>query len=261
MYLARVIGVHARIGILKDLQYRVNFAGQLVNSALGFLLAIGSILVVFRHTDLLGDWTQTDLIMLIGVFSIVRGFINLFVRPGLQAYMEGIRTGLFDYVLLKPLDSQLYVSIREFRIWSLVDLLTGVGLVVWSGWVGGLDASLFTIVLFFVTMLAGFSVVLAFWFILGTSAFWFIKVDNIFVVFDSLFQTARWPLTVYPGAVRILLTFVVPVAWAVTMPAATLAGKLEIGSLWLTLLVPAFFVAVSRIFWKIGIRHYSGASA
>ena len=55
MYLARVIGVHARIGILKDLQYRVNFAGQLINSALGFLLAIGSILVVFRHTDMLGD--------------------------------------------------------------------------------------------------------------------------------------------------------------------------------------------------------------
>ena len=129
----------------------------------------------------------------------MRGFINLFVRPGLQAYMEGIRTGLFDYVLLKPLDSQLYVSIREFRIWSLADLFTGVGLVVWSGWVGGLDASMFSIVLFLVTLLAGFSVVLA---------FWFIKVDNICVVFDSLFQTALWPLTVYPGAVRILLTCV-----------------------------------------------------
>ena len=261
MHLVRVIGVHARIGILKDLQYRVNFAGQLVNSALGFLLAIGSILVVFRHTDRLGDWTQTDLIMLIGVFSIVRGFINLFIRPGLQAYMEGIRTGLFDYVLLKPLDAQLYVSIREFRVWSLVDLLTGGGLVAWSGWSGGAEASAHSIALFFVAMLAGFAVVMAFWFILGTTTFWFIKVDNIFVIFDSLFQTARWPITVYPGGIRILLTFVVPVAWAVTMPAAALAGKMEARALWLALLVPALFVTVSRIFWKIGIRHYSGASA
>ena len=261
MHLVRVIGVHARIGILKDLQYRVNLAGQLVNSALGFLLAIGSILIVFRHTDLLGDWTQTDLILLIGVFSIVRGFINLFIRPGLEAYMEGIRTGLFDYVLLKPLDSQIYVSIREFRIWSLVDLLTGVGLVAWSSWNGGAGASIGTILLFFVAILAGFAVVMAFWFILGTTAFWFIKVDNIFVIFDSLFQTARWPVTIYPATIRILLTFVVPVAWAVTMPAAALAGKMEARSLWLALLVPAFFIAVSRIFWNIGIRHYSGASA
>ena len=261
MHLVRIIGVHARIGILRDLQYRVNFAGQLVNSVLGFVLAIGSILVVFRHTDRLGDWTRTDLIMLIGVFSIVRAFINLFIRPGLEAYMEGIRTGLFDYVLLKPLDSQLYVSIREFRVWSLIDLLTGVGLVAWSSWQGDAAASLGSILLFFLATAAGFAVVMACWFILGTTTFWFIKVDNIFVIFDSLFQTARWPVSIYPGSIRILLTFVVPVAWAVTMPAATLAGKLASGSLWPALLVPAIFVTASRIFWTIGVRHYSGASA
>ena len=70
---------------------------------------------------------------------------------------------------------------------------------VWNGWVGGLDASMFSIVIFLATFHAGFTVVLA---------FWFIKVVKILVVFDSLFQTALWPLTVYPGAVRILLTFV-----------------------------------------------------
>ena len=261
MHLVRAIGVHAKVGILKDLQYRANFVGNLVNSALGFFLAIGTILVVFRHTHLLGDWTRTELIMLIGVYSVVRGFINLFIRPGMHSFLSDIRTGIFDFVLLKPLDSQVYVAIREFRIWSLFDLLVGVSFIAWSVTVSGPSLDTMHWLLFSLILVAGLAVVVSFWFILGTAAFWFVKIDNIFVVFDTLFQTARWPITIFPGAIRTLLTVVVPVAWAVTMPAAVLANKVDFQSIWVALLVPVFFISAARLFWTFGIRHYSGASA
>ncbi len=261
MHLLRVIWVHVKIGLQTDLHYRVNFLNQIVVTALGVVLFLGSVTVLFRHTNALGDWTRADLIMLVGVYMIVGGFISFFVRPGLHSFIEGVRTGRFDYILLKPLDSQLYVCIQRFQVWKLMDLFVGVVLVVWSHLVLGLSAHPVNLLLFLVALLAGFTIVLAFWFILGTLTFWFIKIENIFVIFDSLFQTAKWPVTIYPDLMRILLTFVIPVAWAVTFPAATLTNRLGGQEIGLALLLPIAFVIASRLFWLWGIRHYSGASA
>lgn len=261
MHWLRVLYVHALIGIQSDLQYRVNFINQIILSFLGLTLSLASVFVVFRHTEHIGGWGQADLIMLVGVFMLVRGGIGLFVRPGLQQFIEGIQSGEFDYVLLKPLDAQFYICIQYFRVWNLVDVGTGWGLIIWSIWGLGLAVTLDAFALFLLTLVAGFAVVTAFWLILATTTFWFIKVENIFVIFDSLFRTAKWPTTIYPDFMRILLTFVIPVAWAVTLPAATLTDRLNATTRWLAFLIPVGFGVAARLFWRWGIKHYSGASA
>lgn len=261
MHLWRVCVSHGRIGLLTDLQYRANFVNQLIVSLLSVGLSLGSIFLVFRHTSALGAWTQPDLLLLIGVHMTVRGFIGLFVRPSLHAFVEGVRTGDVDFVLLKPVDSQLYVCLQRFRVWSLFDVLLGVGLILWSAVGLKVAASPGAVLLFLAALGAGCAVVVAFWFVLSVASFWFVRVDNIFVFFDALFDTARWPVTIYPAFLRIALTFVIPVAWAVTVPAALLSGHMTAGALSLAGLVPAGFCLAARLCWQWGLRRYSGASA
>ncbi len=261
MHFLKVLYAYAKLGVLNEMQYRVNFLNQLVVSLIGLALSIAGILLVFQHTPSLGVWTQTDLILLLGVHMVVRGFIGLFLRPSLQGFLDGVRTGNFDFVLLKPLDAQLFVCIQRFRPWSLVDILLGLALVLWAGVIRELNVDLGSVILFAVTLFSGFTIVMAFWLILAISSFWFVRVDNIFVVFDSLFQTAKWPVTIYPEFLRILLTFIIPVAWAVTMPAATLSGHVPLSTIQWSLFIPLGFCIGARLFWLWGIRHYSGASA
>jgi len=101
----------------------------------------------------------------------------------------------------------------------------------------------------------------SFWMILATSAFWFVRVENILMIFQSMYEAGRWPVSIYPGWLRVTLTFIVPVAFAVTVPAEALAGKLT----WRTLIGAWAFAAglfiLARLFWRAGIRRYSGASA
>lgn len=261
MHFLRVLYAYTKLGLLNDFQYRVNFFNQLAVSLVGLALSLAGILLVFRHTSSIGFWTQPDLILLLGVHMVVRGFIGLFLRPSLQGFLDGVRTGDFDFILLKPLDAQLFVCIQRFRIWSSFDMLLGLSLVFWADSPHGLSVEPQLILLFIVTLFSGFVVVMAFWLILAISSFWFVRVDNIFVVFDSLFQTAKWPVTIYPEFIRVLLTFVIPVAWAVTMPAATLSGHMQLSAIYWSLLIPLGFCLGARIFWLWGIRHYSGASA
>ena len=96
---------------------------------------------------------------------------------------------------------------------------------------------------------------------LATCTFWFIRMDNILVIFESMYEAGRWPLTLYPRWLRAALTFLVPVAVAVTVPAEALVGRLGEHTLPFVIVAAALMLLVSRWFWSVGIRHYSGASA
>ena len=82
------------------------------------------------------------------------------------------------------------------------------------------------------------------------------------MIFRSMYQAGRWPVGIYPGWLRVTLTAIVPVAFAVTVPAEALAGRLTAANLALACAVAlASWRFVSRWFWQRGLRRYSGASA
>jgi ABC-2 type transport system permease protein len=58
-----------------------------------------------------------------------------------------------------------------------------------------------------------------------------------------------------------VLTFLVPVALAVTVPAEAVVGRLTTESLLGAVLLAVVMLTISRQFWRLGVRHYSGASA
>src|SRR5260370_646057 len=69
----------------------------------------------------------------------------------------------------------------------------------------------------------------AIWILVVSAAFWVVKVDNLSYLFGSLFDVARWPISVFSGALRVIFTFVFPVAIMTTFPSLALLGKLTSG--------------------------------
>jgi ABC-2 type transport system permease protein len=175
--------------------------------------------------------------------------------------IDEVRDGKLDQALTKPEDSQVLVSVREVRIWQAVDIVSGfvvlgVGLSRVTTNVGAADAAGFA-----VALALGAVLIYCFWLVIATCAFWVVNMWHAVELFDGVFQTGRWPVGIYPGWLRYSVTFLVPVAFAVTVPAEALTSRLD----WTTLLVAVVF-AVSlfvgtRWFWRIGLRRYSGASA
>ena len=76
-----------------------------------------------------------------------------------------------------------------------------------------------------------------------------------------MFQTGRWPVGIYPYWLRVGVTFLVPIAFAVTVPAEALTSRLDWQTLLLAFLFAVSLFAATRWFWRFGLRRYSGASA
>ena len=257
----RLAWLFTRLGVMNELQYRANFVIQLIES----LIAVGTGLIVlsliFSQTNELGGWDRPDLLAVMGVFTIVGGVIGTAIEPNMGRIMADVRQGTLDYVLLKPVDSQLLVSVREFRLWSLTDVVIGGVILGWS--VRTMDArpGPIDLVAFLVALFLGSIMLYCVWLLVTTGAFWFVRMEELQELFSGLYRAGQYPVGIYPGWLRIGLTFLVPIGFAVTVPSEALTGRLTVAGLGVAAGFCVVLFAFTRLAWKIGVRNYSGASA
>jgi ABC-2 type transport system permease protein len=250
-----------RISVLNETAYRINFFIQLFQSILELGSALAGLAVIFSYTTALGGWRPDEMLALVGVYFLIGGVISLVIQPGMSALIDSVRDGTLDFTLTKPEDAQLLVSIQRVAVFSLIDLLMGLGVLIAAlirlrEAIGGWQAAAFIGML-----VAGCIIVYSFWLILASLAFWLVHVENLLEIFQSMFQAGRWPISLYPGWLRFGLTFIVPVAFATTVPAEALTGRLSSGTLWAALGLAVILFAAARLIWRLGLRRYSGASA
>lgn len=250
-----------RLSVLGELEYRANFWVQILESVLSLAVAVGGIVIVFDHTATLGDWTANQLLALVGVYIMIGGVVTFIIEPSMQRFMEDVQKGTFDFVLTKPVDAQFMASTRQFQLWKLIDVVLGLAVVGWA--LLRMDAQITVAQTVLALLLLGVGVVIvySFWMILGTMAFWMIRIDNMFQIFNAMFVAGRWPVNIYPPGLRAVLTFIVPIAFAVTVPAEALIGRITPTTFALAVGVGIGLFTVARLFWRYGIRSYSGASA
>jgi len=257
----RLAWLFLRLGVLNELQYRVNFFVQLLQSVIQVGTGLAVLALVYSHTDALNGWTQPELMTVLGVQILLGGVIRSAIQPNMQKLMEDVQEGTLDFALTKPADAQVLISVRQFRIWQVTDvvsgaILIGLGLEGVERSVGVLDALAFGAALGL-----GALMIYCFWLVITTGAFWVVRMEHVLELFEGVYLTGRWPVGVYPGWLRYTVTFLVPIAFAVTVPAEALTSRLEAETLLLSLGFAAALFAFTRWFWRFGLRHYSGASA
>jgi ABC-2 type transport system permease protein len=138
MSVLRVAWLFLKVSVLNELQYRVNFVVQLFQSLIQVATGLAVLALVYSHTDELNGWSEPELQVVMGIQILLGGLIKMSIQPNMERLMEEVRDGKLDFALTKPEDSQLFVSVREVRIWRAVDIVAGV-LVLGYG-INGLEA-------------------------------------------------------------------------------------------------------------------------
>ncbi|MEO7369800.1 MAG: ABC-2 family transporter protein [Ilumatobacteraceae bacterium] len=257
----RLTGTFLRVGVMNEMQYRINFFLQLVQSLMTVGTGLVVLAVVFSKTKDLGGWSRPQLLAVMGVFTLVGGVIRTFIQPNMERVVNDVREGKLDFALTKPADSQLLVSIRDVRFWQLTDVLVGVGVLTvalvqldpgprWQNLAG-----------FVVLLLSGFISIYCFWLMLASASFWLVRINEVQELFDGLFRAGQYPVGIYPGWLRYGLTFIIPLAFAITVPSEAVTGRLAWDSVAVMIGFTIVLLFVSRWCWKRGLRRYGGASS
>lgn len=261
MKLFKLAWTYLRIGVLNEMQYRVNFFIQLLQSIIAVATGLIGLTLVFGQVDTLRGWTQPELLAVMGVHILMGGVIRSAIQPNMERLMNDVLNGTLDFALTKPADAQTLVSVREFRFWQLTDVIVGLAILVVA--VVQLDSTLsaWQIPAFIAALVMGGIMLYCVWLMVTSIAFWVIRVNDIVNLFEGLYAAGRWPVSIYPDWLRTGMTFLVPVAFAVTIPAEAMTNRLTVESLLFALGLTVFFLLLARGVWVLGLRSYSGASA
>jgi ABC-2 type transport system permease protein len=257
----KLLSVFYKTSIQTDMEYRADFYTRILASLFGLLTNLGAFSIAYNYTRNLGGWTLPQALVLLAIYYLMDGLIEMFIAPNMRQVMEQVRQGTLDFVLLKPVSGQFMASFRTINVWRIVNVIVGLSLSAYTISRLGLTVGFTQAVFFALTLLAGIVVVYSFWLCLVTLTFWFVKLENIEQIVWQAFEAGRYPIDIYPIWLKSTLTYIIPVAFIITVPAQALSGRLAPSYLFVTALVAAVMLLASSAFWRFGLKHYTGASA
>ena len=248
-----------QVAIAAELEYRINFVVALVTSIGGLVGSLFGLFLFYRTEIAFPGLSWDEALLALGIFTILQGVAATFLVPNLNKIVSYVQEGTLDFVLLKPISSQFWLSAHTVSPWGLPDLIFGVVIVLYAGGRVGLAAMDYVALL--PPLALGIVSLYSLWFILAATSIWFVKIYNVTEVLRSLLEAGRFPIEGYPAVYRIFFTFIVPVAFLTTVPARTMIGRSD--PIWLlgsALLALALF-QTSKWFWTFALRFYTSASS
>jgi ABC-2 type transport system permease protein len=261
MRLLRVVRAQFRASIALALQYRLEFIVEGLLALLWMAVTLVPLLVVFGTRSEVAGWTFPEMLVVLGWFVALKGVLEGTLSPSLMQVVEHVRKGTLDFVLIKPADAQLLVTLSRIEPWRVVDL--GGALVIFTVAFHrlGHPPAMRHVVLAAALLLSAVLVLYSIAILVVSIAFIAVRVDNLLYLFQSVFDVARWPSSVFRGALAMVFTFVLPLALMTTYPALALLGKLRVGTATSAIAGTLLFTGVARVIWLLSIRRYTSASS
>ncbi|MFF5176226.1 ABC transporter permease [Micromonospora sp. NPDC000089] len=256
----RVLSLCWRAAVATELEYRVNFLATLAVSAFWMSWAVGGASIYFRFTGAIAGWSHAEVLVVIGLFFALNGLRQALLQPNLNQMTEYVRRGTLDFLLTKPFDAQLLVSLRQLKVSSLPDLLLGLVLAGVGVALSGRRPSVGALAAFGWLAAAALLLLYALTVLLMAFGVVTMAAEELGIVAFGLAELARFPVQLYRDPVQTLLT-VLPVAFLTTYPAQALLGRLDPRLLLVAPAVAAVALLVARFAWRRSLRAYTGASA
>jgi ABC-2 type transport system permease protein len=255
----RLVKLFWGTAIAAEMEYRLNFVIATLNSVGYQIGSLFTLYLFYRNGYSFAGWRWEESIMVLGIFTILQGFANTFLAPNLNQIVKQVEQGTLDFVLLKPISSQFWLSTHRLSPWGFPDLFVGSAIVLYAGNRLGLPPTAYLAAI--PSLIFGFMILYSLWFMLSATSIWFTKIYNITEVLKGLLEAGRYPIVAYPMGYRLFFTFVVPVVFLTTVPTEAILGRVQLTSILGGGLLAIILVWASNKFWRFALKFYTSASS
>ncbi|WP_436514234.1 ABC transporter permease [Clostridium thermobutyricum] len=242
------------------MEYREDFLCGLF----GFLLIQATSLIfinlIFNNIPSLKGWTLNEILFIYGFSQIPRGIDHIFTDYLWMFSGGSIVKGEVDRYLLRPLNPLFQVIANRFQPDGFGELIIGFILVIYSGMKLGLTVNFIMIIAFIIAVIGGVFIYTGVKLITASMAFWIKNSFQCVRMGYELGGFAKYPVSIYPGGIRGILTFIVPFAFTGYYPAAYMLNKESFfKGIILTFIVGVIFIGVAYCVWLKGLSAYESS--
>ena len=246
------------------MSYKADF---LAGVAANFFVTLSGIVYIVILLDgsvvpSLGGWKREEVLLIYGYSMIPMSIFNC-IAPNLYGFGDKyIIQGQFDRVLLRPLDPLAQVLFESFNLDSIGTFLVGLVLIGWSSSQLGIHFGAVDYLWLGLSAIAGGTILLGIFVILSSLSFHFEDRFGIAAPVYSLINFSRYPVPIYSKLIQVILTWVVPFAFASFYPVTRFLGREGFAFYcYITPLVAVVVLMLSRAAWRMGIRKYASTGS
>lgn len=244
----------------RELEFRANFFAKIFQNAIWIFFFLLILLVVYRNTDSVAGWSRGDSFVLAATIFMMTSIGNM-VFMSIMEIPQHVRQGTLDFIVTKPIDSQFWVSARKFNFDKIGTFLAGLAMLFIGLSSTKATPTLPDVMAYIILTGASLAIYYSVSLILMTTGIWLVRVDNLWVLTETMTDVSRFPVDIYGAGIKQVLTFVLPMAFIATIPASQLVKGAEWQMVGLGLVWAFAFFALSRWFWRFAMSHYTSASS
>jgi ABC-2 type transport system permease protein len=249
------------MALASEIEYRFNLLIELVAVVANLASSLFVLSLFFGDGHRLGGWSWPAALVVLGVHQLLDGLTITLLQPNLTRIVSHVQEGTLDFVLLKPIDSQFWLSCRTISPWGLPPMLAGLAVIGWAAQRAGAPADPATLAIAGLMLLSSAVILYSLWFLIAASSIWFVKIWNATEVLRTLLTAGRYPISAYPPGLRLLLTVVLPIAFLTSVPAEAILGRATASWLVASGALALMCLLISRWFWRFALRSYTSASS
>ncbi len=264
MNLSKYFNVYTKFlytSLASELEYKTNIIIDLITATLSLIGSIFLLSIFFQNTGNLGGWNFKQALIIQGIYTILNGITNTWFNPNLTEIVKHIREGTLDFVLLKPIDSQFYISLKKFNPSGILEIILGIILLLYCIRINEITVNISFLILCSITIGCSICILYSLWFFISTTTIWFVKTWNATEVLRSFLYIGRFPLNSFSFSLRIFFSIFIPIAFITTIPSEVFLSLAQIWKIILEIVITLIFLFTSRKFWQFALKYYSSASS
>ncbi len=230
----------------------------LIGKVIRFALFTMFLIFLVKGTDSLAGYNLNQTIFFFLTFTLVDSVSQFFFRE-VYRFRPQIVSGSFDLVLVKPINS-LFRSLMGGA--DVIDFITIPPIIYAIIYLGNmLHPTPLQVLVYLVLILNGLMISAAFHIAVISLGIITIEIDHTIMIYRDLFSMGRFPVDIYREPLKGALTYLVPVAVMVTLPAKFLMGLVSPIGILTSIIVGVVAVFVAIRFWNYALRYYTSASS
>lgn len=238
-------------------------AGHFAATAIEIL----GVYALFHRFGQVKGWSFGEVALFYGLINITFSIADILTR-GFDVFgTDFVRTGAFDRVLLRPRSATLQLIGHDIRLSRIGRMLQGLAVVALATNLADIHWDPAAVALAVWAVAGGVALFSGIIVLQATLSFWTIEsLEVVNVLTYGGVQAAQYPLSIYAGWFRKVLTFGVPLACVAYYPVLAILKKPDpLGApdwiLPFTPLAGFAFLALSFLAWRVGVARYASTGS
>ena len=265
----RVWLMFLKVSLSREMIFRLNFLIEVVTTCFWIAAQLLLFQIIFGHVKHIRDWSQPEYYGFMATGMLINAFVEMLFMPNCANLSEQIRTGNLDFALVKPIDTQFFVSFQTVDMSLLAQVAVSLGLLAYSVTASDVTVTLVSALMyvFLVAVAVGFfyGMMIA----LASAAVFMGRNQGLYDFWFYVTSFARYPGDMYrQGFVGEIFwfgfSFIIPILLVVTVPSRVLLQKSLSPNGWVVVIAPVLTALTlwgSRRVFLWSLSHYRSASS